>query len=263
MSTPVVSDELAEVLADIEEGLREAERTINGFAAGISVVLDQLPGWAVDGLRQSVADLQRTFAEVTQPVWDALAYAGDPGALRAAATEWVLRIGSVGNLAGSTNLDTTKADNRWTGIAADAYRSTLPPQQIALTAIQTAAMDVSATLNSVAQAIVDFWYSILRAVVALGAATVGVIVTATGVGAPAGIPIIAIALAVFAEAVIAGQQAVATLAADADTSSAAIFARLSAGAAFREQGWPQSANSVSTDARITDGDGTEWHVVVP
>jgi hypothetical protein len=250
------------VLHDIRCALDQAASLVDELIATVEAVLIGLPDTDTTGPRTDLAELRRRFDDAVGRLDHLLATAGDTTVLRRTGAAWVGRVGATtSRLTGVAALNVTRVDDHWTGLAADAYRNTLPAQQAALSAITFTSHEIDATLNDLASAIVRFWVSI-------GTACVGLVVTlagalgsaATVVGAPLAT---GIALAGVGALVTAGSAAIATLT-DITTGAAARSAqlerRLATDTAFPLGAWPRSTTEVSPDASITDGDGSDWHL---
>jgi hypothetical protein len=81
---------------------------------------------------------------------------------------WATDIGGAASRHGGlATLNGIRADDHWTGMAADAYRNTLPPQLAALTAIKATADELDSTLNDLANSILTYWVSISQATLSL------------------------------------------------------------------------------------------------
>jgi hypothetical protein len=206
-------------------------------------------------------DLHRNFAGVTARMDTMLQAAGDPGALRRAGTAWVDDIaGPVSRLAGVVSPNLMEGDDRWTGIAADAYRNTLPAQQAALVAIHACAVEVDVALNDLATAIVKFWASVAVACVGLVVALAGAVASvATVVGAAAGLELAIAGLSALVTAGTAALSSLTDITTDTATNAAALERRLSDSTAFPLGTWPRSTTEIGSDGSITDGDDTDWH----
>src|SRR5262249_56184083 len=93
---------------------------------------------------------------------------GVPWTLYEHASAWADRVGEVASgLAGDANVDETKVDDWWQGVAATAYTNTLPRQSAALTAIKTATDELASSLTWAAIGIFPFWVAIAGAMTAL------------------------------------------------------------------------------------------------
>jgi uncharacterized protein YukE len=264
MSAPVIdaADDLSGLLSDIEDAITAAEATMGFIDASIRSVLDQLPGWLVDGIRAGLAELQRTFIEKMVEIRGWMAHRGNPGALRGWGAAWRDEIGAAASRAASFSLlNGVSADDHWTGAAADAYRNTLPAQQAAAVALKTAADEVDAALNELANAIATFWGAIGIAMVSLGVGLISAgLSLGSGPAAPIGLGIAVTALSLFAGASTAAMSALIDISNDAATRSAELERRISNDVAFPAGAWPRSTTPISADGSTTDGDDTDWHV---
>jgi hypothetical protein len=264
MSTPTATtaSDISGILSDIHSGIDQAAAGVDAIVRGVNAVLDALPDVLVAEIRAGVAELQRVFSEKATELGDLLAYAGDPVALRSAGTAWATGVGSVASrLAGMSTLNSTRADDYWTGLAATAYRNTLPAQQAALTAITSTGDEIDATLTDLANAIVNFWVAVSVALLGLGVALIAAAATAaTVVGAPVGAGIGIAALVAFGIALNSTISSITEITNSAATRSAELQRRLFNDTAFTGGAWPRSTTPISGDASITDGDGTDWHL---
>lgn len=246
--------QLAAVLDDVRAGLDEAAGYVDAICRTVELVL------AGSGAAADVTALRRSFTGVTTHVTGLLLTAGDPQALRAAGTAWVDDVGRpVSALVGVATDDVLETDDHWTGAAADSYRATLPAQRLALAAIVTTCQEVDTVFEDLAVAITRFWIAIgsacLGLVLALAAA-LGSAATVVGATATPGI-----ALAGVGALVVAGTAALSSLTevtAAAATRHGAVARRLGDSSAFPLGRWPRSTTGISTDARVTDGDGSDW-----
>ena len=258
MSTPVTdtADELAGIISEIEAGIATAETTVQTVAAAVYTVLDQVPGWAADGIRAGLADMQRAFDEKIAELRGWIAHRGDPAALRRCGAMWANEIGGAASRAGAlATLNGVAADDRWSGVAADAYRFTLPAQKDATTAIKAAGDEIGAAFEELANAITSFW-------VAIGIAVIGLVVAilAATVATPLGIAGVVAGLSAFATAGTFAWSALTDITNESAARSAEIQRRLSNDTAFPGGAWPRSTTPISGDASITDGDDTDWHL---
>jgi hypothetical protein len=146
------------------------------------------------------------------------------------------------------------------GVAADAYRSSLPAQHAALLAIKATGDDVDAALTDLANALTTFWAEISVALANLVAALFAAAVSAaTAVGAPTAVAFALAALGIFAAAAKSTVSALTAVATNAASRAAQLERRLSNDAAFPAGGWPRSTTAL-TDASVADGDDTDWHL---
>jgi hypothetical protein len=261
-ATPTAHPDVAGVIGGIRAAIDQATDHVEEVISRVQTALGELPGTETGGARADLAELRRTFAGAVDWLDDLLLTAGDTTALRRAGAVWVDRIGATASgLAGVASLNIARVDDHWTGVAADAYRNTLPAQQAALAAIAFTSGEVDATLNDLASAIVRFWVSI-------GTACLGLVVALAGALGPAasvvGAPVATGMAIAGVGAMVTAANAALTILTDVTTAAAARSAglerRLATDPAFPLGAWPRSTTDISTDASITDGDGTDWHL---
>jgi hypothetical protein len=261
-ATPTALLDLARVLDGVRAGIGEATGHVDEVISRVETALAELPLTEVGGARADLAELRRAFADAVEWLDDLLLTAGDTTALRRAGAVWVDRIGATASgLAGVASLNITRVDDHWTGAAADAYRNTLPAQQAALAAIAFTSADVDATLNDLASAIVRFWVSIGTACLGLVVALAGALGPAASVvGAPVATGMAIAGVGAMVTAANAALTNLTDVTTDAAARSAALERRLATDTAFPLGAWPRSTTDISTDASVTDGDGTDWHL---
>jgi hypothetical protein len=253
--------DLSRVLAEIEQRLVDARQLAHDIAAGVDAVLSLVPH-AVAAIGHTIGAFVRQVEAYIWALGELLAAGGSPSALRAAGAAWTTEVGAVTSaLAGDTSIDVSLVDDRWTGVAADAYRNTLLPQQQALAAIKATTDEIDSGLQEFAGALRSFWVSMLGAAVSLCAALAVALGQIAGVltapvGAAAGIG----AIGAFGKFVADATADFVTLSSSAAARSAEVTRRLTTNSAFRSGGrWPRSTTDL-TDASITDGDDTDWHL---
>jgi hypothetical protein len=249
--TPGAGPHPAAVLDRVRAALDGAAAHVDAIACAVEAALAGLPADAAAGARAEVADLRRAFAGAVSQLGAMLAAAGDPAGLRAAGAVWTAGIGApVSRLVGVAADDVLETDDRWAGVAADAYRATLPAQQTALAAVVATCLEVDATLGDLATGITDFWIAIGTACLGLVVALAGALGSAaTVVGAPAAA---GISLAGVGALVAAGSAALSSLGdvtAAAAAHGAALHRRLADSTAFPLGGWPRSTTGIGADPR--------------
>lgn len=254
--------EVLRLIDDLRTGLDEAAALVNGIISGVDSALGALPPELTRGIRDGVAGLRRVFDDSVTDLRRALDQAGDPVALRAAGAVWAVDIGGdVSGLAGLATENTTRADNHWTGDAADAYRSTLLPQRLAITTVKTTGDKIDTVLNELANSIIDFWANVMGAVLTLLAGLVAAMaVAAGGLTAPAAVAMAATALGAFTNAVVS-QIPMFTEITNAIAVQTLELVKISVDdAAFPGGAWPPARATDKNDGSITDGDDTDWHI---
>jgi hypothetical protein len=260
---PAPIDEFSGVFSAVQDGIGTVADAVNAIIDGINSVLHLLPpGYPVDGIRSGVEDLRRIVNEKIVELDGLLASGGDPDGLRAVGSAWANDIGgTTSRLAGYSTLNGVRSDDYWTGMAADAYRNTLIPQNVALTTIKTIGNEIDSTLNDLAAAITTFWVSVLAALGTLEVGLLAAAATAASViGAPVGAGIGTAAFVAFGGAVVSALVAFNDIANDTANRSAELERRLSDDTAFTGGSWPRSTTPISGDGSITDGDDTDWHL---
>lgn len=248
-------------VAEIRAVLDVARQLVNDIINGINSVLDQLPPAAIAGIRAAVADLQRLLDIEVSEVERQLAFAGSPDTLRIVGESWreVGRLASA--QAGKATLNSTRADDRWTGDAADAYSRALPAQEKALIAIKARTDEIDKVLQDLAGSINAFWADIGIAAVALAAAlTSAFILAASAVGAPAAAGLAAAAVVAFATAASSGVSALVDITNACAARTTDLDRSLRNNDAFDNGKWPSSTTDFFSDASLTDNDDTDWHI---
>ena len=148
MAAPYLAEDLATTLAAVRETAGEARRAVDTVIAAGEAALTVLPGMFGDELREALARLCRMFDDAMRELAALMAQAGSPTALRAAGAVWSGEIGGmVSRLAGLATLNGIRADDHWSGVAAEAYRNTLPAQQSALATATTKPTSATATAS--------------------------------------------------------------------------------------------------------------------
>jgi hypothetical protein len=258
---PGTRADIETLVQDVRSGLDEAAACVDAIAGGVDAALGHLPAGAAVAGRSAIADLRRRFAKVADHLREIVARGGDPAALRRTGAVWAVRVG--GTASGVAAVSTpviSRVDDRWTGVAADAYRSSLPAQHAALLAIKSTGDDVDAALTDLANALTTFWAEISVALANLVAALFAAAVSATtAVGAPTAVAFALAALGIFAAAAKSTISALTAVATNAAARAAQLERRLSNDAAFPAGGWPRSTTDL-TDASVVDGDDSDWHV---
>jgi hypothetical protein len=264
MTAPTTAADLTAALDDIRTGIAEATKGINDIVHGINSVLALLPDVVVARIRHDVAEMRRLATEQFRWVEERLALAGSPDTLRRVGSTWTTQIGApTGEFAAASSWNTMQADDHWTGIAANAFRNTLPAQQAALIAVKATSDDVDKVLNDLAGAINKFWAALAGALITLVTAVISAAVAAgTVVAAPAAAGFAVAALVAFAGFVVMALTSFTDVSNQCATSAAELERRLNNDDAFGPGGaWPRSTTEISGDGSITDGDGSDWHVI--
>jgi hypothetical protein len=265
---PAVS--IDSVVEEVRSALDAIDQLVMDIIAGVNSVLDLLSESVVSGIRTTVADLQRMAGDVIAAVRRQLAMIGAPNTLRIAGEGWREIGGLVSAQAGKATLNSTRADDKWTGTAADAYRNTLLVQERALTAFRARTEEIDNVLQGMATAINDYWATIAGAITALVAGLISAGISAASVaGAPAAPVFAAAAIVAFGSALGAAMVAITNIVNECAGRAAELDASFNNNDVFAGGTWPSSAtpdpdddptNTEFSDARLTDGDDTDWHV---
>ncbi|WP_238010966.1 hypothetical protein KZZ52_29685 [Dactylosporangium sp. AC04546] len=205
-------------------------------------------------LAQRLADLcdDRELRRLVHDVRERLAVMvhepGDPVALWHAADRWSSVAATVGRRGDLLGADTLRADNRWSGPAADAYLQGLPTQRAAFADAAGAASAVATALRDLAVALGTFWAALGVAVSALAARLAAAV---AGCAVPLAVP----AAAAAGTAALAEFLAVAGL----------LLGNLheTAGRLLRDPPdprWPALAGPALADGSMTDGNGSGWRL---
>jgi hypothetical protein len=260
-------NDLLTLIPTIRSGADDAAELVNWLVTGVDTVLRELPPELVGGVRQGVADLQRQFDDTIGRLRHSLEQAGDPAALRAAGAAWATTIGgTASDLAGLAIEGSTRADDRWKGSAADAYRNALRPQRLALTAVKTTGDAIDAVLNELARAIVEFWRDVEIALIllVLGLASAVAAAVATAAGGPLTFPVAVVAAAAalnaFGIALTTSMTIFSDLAHENSVRSAELDRRFRDNSGFEGENWPIPTTEPFSDGSLTDGDDTAWHL---
>ena len=255
---PFTAADLETTLAAVRDTAGEAQHAVDTVIAAGEAALRVLPDVFGHELQAALARLRRMFDDAMADLAALIAQAGSPEALRAAGAVWSGEIGGmVSRLAGLATLNGIRADDHWSGAAAEAYRNTLPVQQSALTSVKAVGDEIDTTLNDLASAIIRFW---LAVAVALVGFVVAVASASTVVGAPVGATIAIAAVGATAVAVNEALTDLTTITTDIRDQAAGLQRRLSNDTAFPAGRWPRSTTPISGDGSISDGDDTDWHL---
>ncbi|WP_216212411.1 hypothetical protein [Amycolatopsis aidingensis] len=165
--------------AVIEEAVRksdEVEGKVQDLFGKVNDALDWIP-WPFDYLVQPItAGMEKLQAEV-QKFWQELAEyldnVGNPGKLQAHAEQWRDQVGNpIGAIADGIALEKLATNTEWTGSGAEAYKAIVPPQGDGLNKMKSLSIELSKTLQDLANGIEDFWIAIG---IALGSLVVGIV----------------------------------------------------------------------------------------
>jgi uncharacterized protein YukE len=264
MTTPnidVGQGDFAEILERVRRLLERVQQVANELINNVNRVLGWLPGAIADAITAVLDRFGELVTQFLTEVGEFFTQPGWPPGLFSAKTDWTTQVGGRASaLVSTATLDETQSDDHWQGVAADAYRNTLPRQKDALTAIKAAVDEISDALNKVAFGIIAFWVAIAGAIVAYVAELiVEAAAAATVVGAP---PAAAggVASTIKVIALVAGFVGLlVTYLTTLSTQYTDLEQRLANNDAFPRGQWPRSTTDLS-DASLNDGDDTDWHI---
>jgi len=174
---------------------------------------------------------------------------GSIDALNDAAQYWSTKVENVvSGVAGTLQPDQLQAPNDWTGMAANAYKATIPVQTSALGTLKTAANQMSTQLTSMANALNSFYTALKVALASFVVALIAAIAACcTVVGTPAGIAALIIFGGACVTAIGAEITALVNLANAANTTNTNIAQTLNDNTNFPNGNWPVSTSDMSDD----------------
>ena len=263
--------DLPGVINGIRSGIDQAAELVNAIINGVNAVLSEMAPEVSGPVVTEAAKFQLQFNDTVTEIGHALSNVGDPAALRAAGSAWANDIGSTAsNFAGFANASVTRADNYWTGKAAEHYTDALLPQRLALTDVKTIGNEIDTILNDLANAIFNFAISVgvtvagLVASLAVAAASV-----ASVIAAPLAVVLGGGAVAALSAGIIGLINSLKDIVSDVNTRTAELNRRVSDNTNFHNGAWPNatkermgdgSIRETLSDGSITDGDDTDWHI---
>jgi uncharacterized protein YukE len=240
-----VIQQTTQKLDEIQQKVQQLFDKVNGLLNWVPSFLSAVVDTIQDALNTLNQKLRQFWAQVEEFVREP----GSPAALKSAAQDWENNVSQViGNITGTLTTDRLQAENDWHGQAANAYKSTIPNQNTALTALKDVTDQINTSLDNLSNAVIAFW-------VAVGAALLTFIVTLVGaiaacctvVGTPAGI-----AAVIGVVAVVLGLITTAVLALNSYLDSAtaeqtALNQKLTDNSTFPGGKWPVSTSDMSDD----------------
>lgn len=252
---------MSAVAAQAEEKAKEVERKIREFFDKANETLSWVPGPLTHLIQPIIEGLQKIDQKLRE-LWDKLdrfliSEHGEPGTLKNAGEAWVSKIGNpTYDVAGDIALPKLRTNLEWDGRAAEAYKAIVPAQADGLKGIKSLAEQLRNSLTKLADAIENFWTSVL---LALGAFIVSIglaAIEAAGIiTLPGAIPTIlagaGAALALITVAVTQTMSMVDTI----EGEQTAITQKI------HDLGneWTQSSVDLG-DATESDGDPSNWQV---
>jgi hypothetical protein len=260
--------------SDFNEILTKANTHLDKVSATSQAIYDSVSSiwdWLPPGLRHTINDLLTRMWDVVKELFDYvkefILNPGWPPALWHAGEVWTGQVGSkASSVAGETTLNYVQVDDHWQGVAATAYKNTLPAQNAALTAIKTMCDALDTALKNMAAAIVAFWLACIAALLsALPEFGGEEAATDTGVGAPPAIlafigSVLKLLGIISGSAVLlwafAGSQIGPYTSMNQQLNNWGAFPPSSRGTAGN---WPKATTPDMADGSLVDGSDSKWH----
>lgn len=238
------ADAAAQQVADAVTRIRDAWNQIQN---GVNSVLDWLPGFLCDKLKEWFSKLASKVSEFFDLMTKPFIQRGSSDALRTAGESWNTDIGGrASTQAGLLAPEQLKTDNEWQGKAADSYKDAITSQNKALASVKTLSENVQNALNEVANALDSFWNGLLAAVLTyVGAMVLCIIGAATVVAA---IPSIAAAVTASIAVIVATINLTTTFVNSLQTQRGKLEQIGTTDSAFANGQWPPA----------TTGDNKGW-----
>lgn len=226
------------LLSKIDSLIGRIESLVRELERAISSKLALIPPFIAEGIRvawNEFVDAMNKFWNQVVAIVNSL---GSPGALLDTAHAWSDRVG--GPISGQVQSATAgmlRADDAWTGAAADNYRQSIPLQQSALSAVKSTYADgIASALADLAKNIIIFWGGLVVALVTLVMGIISAIMsTASIFGIPAA-PVLAVGAALVAATSLSVGSA--QLYAGASSADATLRQKLDDNTAFHNGHWP-------------------------
>ena len=178
--------EFEDILRRVKEALDEIPKQFQRLVDNINSVLDWLPGWIMDRIRDALNAVRDFIGKVITEIGKFVTQPGVPWTLWNHGNSWTNDIGGkASNWQDVFTVGSMETDDNWSGSAATAYKNVLPQQQKALGMIKAATDEVDDVLTKMSIAIGVAWLAIVSAVVSFVIELTGeAAAAATGAGAP-------------------------------------------------------------------------------
>lgn len=264
MSGVLGQAEFEEILRRVREAMNEIPRQYQRLVDNINSVLDWLPGFLMDRIREALNAVGDFIGKVLTEIGKFVTQPGVPWTLWTHGDSWTNDVGAKASTwQDAFTLGAMKTDDEWSGGAATAYKNVLPQQQRALGAIKAACDEVDDVLTKLAIAIGVAWLAIVSAIVSFVIElTAEAGAAATGVGAPP-----AAAAAGVSAAKVWGIIAAALGVLEAFVASTLLPAikdlnqRVNTNEGFPEGKWPQLTTDISDSShRENKGNHAPWEM---
>jgi hypothetical protein len=178
--------EFEEILRRVKEALDEIPKQFQRLVDNINSVLDWLPGWVMDRIKEALRAVGDFIGKVLTEIGKFDTQPGVPWTLWNHGSSWTDDVGAkASNWQDAFTAGAMETDDQWSGTAANAYKNVLPQQQKALGAVKAATDEVDDLLTQMAIAIGVAWLAVVSAIVSFVVElTAEAGAAATGVGAP-------------------------------------------------------------------------------
>jgi hypothetical protein len=248
------------LVEEVSDKVDELSRNLQEFFDQVNEVLSWVPDFfahLIEPIKRGMQALSKKIQEFWDRINQAFEQPGDSDRLREVSNKWATEVGDKATeISGDIALQKLKANIEWTGRAAEAYKALVPAQGSGLTSVKLLAMQIRTSLNSLANAIENFWIAIKVAVAAFIVGAVGAIAAAaTAVGAALAIGALAFAAGVSIGLVGTAVAAMTSFTQTIHTEQIAIKQRVT----DLGDKWSRSDQDLS-DGSVSDGDASDWKV---
>jgi hypothetical protein len=256
--------EFEDILRRVKEALDNIPKEFQRLVDNINSVLDWLPGWIMDRIRDALNAVSDFIGKVLTEIGKFVTEPGVPWTLWNHGNSWTNDIGAkASNWQDVFTAGSMETDDNWSGSAANAYKNVLPQQQKALGAIKSATDEVDDVLTKMAIAIGVAWLAVVSAVVSFVIElTAEAGAAATGVGAPP-----AAAAAGVSAAKVWGLVSAALAVLEAFVASTLLPAikdlnqRIQSNDGFPQGHWPQLTTDISNSShKDNHGQNAPWEM---
>jgi uncharacterized protein YukE len=250
---------MVDVAADVDAVIQKAIQKLNEIQQKVNELVDKVNGllswvpsflsFVVDRIKDAMNSLNQKLEQFWEQVKEFVTEPGSPSALKSAAKAWENNVSKmIGNITGTLTTDNLQAENDWHGQAANAYKSTIPDQNTALTALKGVTDQINTSLDNLGNAVIAFWIAVGAALLTFVVGLVGAIaacctVVGTPAGIAAGIGVAAVVLGLITTAVLALNSYLNSLSAEQNS----LYQKLTDNSSFPKGKWPVSTSDMSDD----------------
>ncbi|GII20758.1 hypothetical protein [Planosporangium mesophilum] len=260
---PLSDAEFEELLRRVERALvrvrSDADRFFHQVERSLVIIVGPPRDAVMSGMHRLADLLERLLDEVSK----ILTNPGVPWRVSNAAESWSTEVGArVSALVARVMSDSLKADNRWEGPAAEAYKDALDRQKEALAAIKPITDGIDAALSGASGAIWALWGAVVAALLSLIVAIgTGIIAAMSVVGTPAAVAAVISGAIAAIGLVTAAVTAFVTFVGSTQTAVSQLRQQLTANQGFdgdhRSRHWPVSDTPAFADGHIS---GQKWKI---